>query len=65
MEVWQSGLLQNPAKIPCQVIDTVGSNPTTSVGGAYLEYTGQIGGPYYYGPIRDANTRIEPGGNRR
>ncbi len=31
-EVWQSGLSQNPAKIPCQVIGTVGSNPTTSVG---------------------------------
>ncbi len=30
LEVWQSGLLQNPAKIPCQVIGTVGSNPTTS-----------------------------------
>jgi hypothetical protein len=32
LEVWQRGLLQNPAKIPYQVIDTVGSNPTTSVG---------------------------------
>jgi hypothetical protein len=31
LEVWQSGLLQNPAKIPCLVIGTVGSNPTTSV----------------------------------
>ena len=30
-EVWQSGLSQNPAKIPCLVIGTVGSNPTTSV----------------------------------
>ena len=29
-EVWQRGLLQNPAKIPCLVIGTVGSNPTTS-----------------------------------
>lgn len=28
--VAESGLLQNPAKIPCQVIGTVGSNPTTS-----------------------------------
>ena len=26
------GLSQNPAKIPCQVIGTVGSNPTTSIG---------------------------------
>lgn len=32
LEVWQSGLSQNPAKIPCLVIGTVGSNPTTSVG---------------------------------
>jgi hypothetical protein len=31
LEVWQSGLLQNPAKIPCQVIGTAGSNPATSV----------------------------------
>lgn len=31
-EVWQRGLSQNPAKIPCLVIGTVGSNPTTSVG---------------------------------
>ena len=31
LEVWQRGLLQNPAKIPCLVIGTVGSNPTTSV----------------------------------
>ena len=29
-EVWQRGLSQNPAKIPCRVIGTVGSNPTTS-----------------------------------
>ena len=28
--VAESGLLQNPAKIPCRVIGTVGSNPTTS-----------------------------------
>lgn len=28
--VAEPGLLQNPAKIPCQVIGTVGSNPTTS-----------------------------------
>ena len=28
--VAESGLLQNPAKIPCQVIGTTGSNPVTS-----------------------------------
>lgn len=38
MEVWQSGLSQNPAKIPCLVIGTVGSNPTTSVGLQVIVY---------------------------
>jgi len=41
LEVWQSGLLQNPAKIPCLVIGTTGSNPVTSVG-EYFTNCGSI-----------------------
>lgn len=47
MEVWQSGLSQNPAKIPCLVIGTVGSNPTTSVGS--IAQSGRAQVSYAYG----------------
>lgn len=65
MEDWLSGLKRRFAKPLSHVSGSVSSNLTSSVGGAYLEYTGQIWGLYNHRPIRDANTHIEPGGNRR
>ena len=31
LEVWQRGLLQKFAKLPCRLFGTAGSNPATSV----------------------------------